>query len=646
MNSRKTLYISLFSFFFLFFSCSEELLDGHIIDEVEPNEYVFQANEITEGNVYRGFIDHPVDGEADQDLFKIWTSSGTVVVFEFESEDEDFEPYVGHGSGGGHGEFAIFNMPGRYTAEFASSVTGWKYFEIGDKRNVLGGSEKFGGFTYYFRVKSYHVCYDRPYATLTLDSLFDGNFYDDFGNIKVVNVEIEEHGYHQLNLNSEEQGRSDKFMFVYDCDARQVIIGNDDEDFYSGKYDPLIYGGFQRSSNYVLIIGRNLADLTRSYSDRFEVSLKKQLPDRELEPNNLYHYANVTGRNGVSGKLDQELVKINGVKGHDVDIFKYRIQRGELVNFEIETGNEKGFHAQFWVGSYAETGSMIIPLRFSQLSGSETHHINMYAPFSGWGYLHLQGRGVPYEFNVTSKDSIEKMETFENEVYEVFETPDCKWAFREWTMPEKGDLFEINIKGENSPGGVHIFSSDRYPYSFVEPMEDNRFFIHRYEKTENIVFGFYFSNCDQRRENIMEVSIVEEIVNYTEWLNGFESTPVNVYENGAYQGFFDTDNYFIENIFELEAWQDGTLFLTTAPDIYALSDFHIDTVITLEKEGDVIDKNDNMVEFLNYNKYSFLTHQVEAGEIYRIKVSPFMTGSSHVPSMNIIGHYILDIRIK
>jgi len=57
-------------------------------------------------------------------------------------------------------------------------------------------------------------------------------------------------------------------------------------------------------------------------------------------------------------------------------------------------------------------------------------------------------------------------------------------------------------------------------------------------------------------------------------------------------------------------------------------------------------ENDEMIEFLKFNRYSRLTWDVKKGEKYTVKVRPYMTESSNVEAMNITGNYILDIRIK
>jgi hypothetical protein len=646
MIKSATQFICSFLFLILFGCTQDRWLDEHIIDEQEPNEQSYQANEISVGNTYRGVVSKPYGGTPDTDLFKIWVTSGTVVVFEFESNDIDFRPYVAHASSSGQNEFALFKTPGRDIAEFAAAVTGWHYFEIGDKRNVFEDGRKFGGFVYYFRVNIYHICQNQPEAILEESVPYSSSFSGSYGNIVAATVNIENNGFHQISFKSENPQLIDMFAFVYDCDGRQTVIGSDDEDYYSSKLDPLIYGLFNKDSDLILVMGRILADLTESKDHPFKIDIFKQLQNQELEPNNLYNYANRTSFGPVTGELDSKEIEINGIKGDDVDIFKYGFQKGTLYNFEIETENEKGFSAQLWAGSVSQTGSMIIPLRFSELSGKHKHHMNMYMPFTGFTYLFLEGKGVPYSFSVEETGQIDSFINFDNRVSELFEPEECKWIFRKWTMPKDGNIFEVKLSGLTATAGFHIFSSDHYPYAFVNPMEETRFYIHRYDKTEELVFGMYFSKCEQNKENIMDIKISAVKENYHIWDNGFESTPVQVDKDGSYQGFIDTDNYLIENIFTFTAWESGMLYLTTAPDINSLGTFYIDTVITLKHDSFELKTNDNTIEFINYNKFSFLTFPVKKGEQYSVFVKPFMSESSHIPSMNITGNYILDIRIK
>jgi hypothetical protein len=74
--------------------------------------------------------------------------------------------------------------------------------------------------------------------------------------------------------------------------------------------------------------------------------------------------------------------------------------------------------------------------------------------------------------------------------------------------------------------------------------------------------------------------------------------------------------------------------------------YNIDTVIYLFKGDYLVDENDEMIDFMKFNRYSRLTWDVKKGEKYTVKVRPYMTESSNIEAMNVIGNYILDIRIK
>ena len=62
------------------------------IYEAEPNEATYQALEISEGSIYAAEITKPKENSADTDLYKIWLPSGTLITFEFESREKNFEP--------------------------------------------------------------------------------------------------------------------------------------------------------------------------------------------------------------------------------------------------------------------------------------------------------------------------------------------------------------------------------------------------------------------------------------------------------------------------------------------------------------------------------------------------------------------------
>jgi hypothetical protein len=64
------------------------------------------------------------------------------------------------------------------------------------------------------------------------------------------------------------------------------------------------------------------------------------------------------------------------------------------------------------------------------------------------------------------------------------------------------------------------------------------------------------------------------------------------------------------------------------------------------KDGAQVASSDDMIESVDFNKYSFISYKVKKGEKYTIKIAPFMSESSNVLAMNIKGSYILDLYLK
>jgi hypothetical protein len=269
----------------------------------------------------------------------------------------------------------------------------------------------------------------------------------------------------------------------------------------------------------------------------------------------------------------------------------------------------------------------------------------MVMPFTGSAYMMLGGDDLEYEFSVSEGKEIETLIDIDGKVLETVESQDCSWNFFKWNMPQEGNVFEILALGKTSPAGFHIFNSELLPYAFIEPDENTYFFMRRSDKTESLTLGLYYKNCDQSSENTMALRISPIEENFHKWENGFSSEPVIYDGDGSYQGFIDTDNYFIENSFDIVAPKDGKLYLTTSSD-GSLMSYNIDTVIYLFKGDYLVDENDEMIDFMKFNRYSRLTWDVKKGEKYTVKVRPYMTESSNIEAMNVIGNYILDIRIK
>ena len=637
-------YLIIVSFFVLLSSCDPKTgldLSGYIL-ETEPNEMTFQAMEVESGHLYAAVIETKRDGTADTDLFKIWRPAGTEITIEIESKKEGFFPYIGHGDNLGHAQFVTFPSAGKHRAVFVTSVDGWQYFEIGDVRNTDEASPVFDGYYYYFSVFSKSLCDTGIYEILSPGQTAARSFDKSVSGSDIVELDIPDNGIYQLRVQSETV-ESDKTTFIFNCDSGESAAGNDDEDYNSNLMNPLIYSSFETGLKYLAVTGRLLTELDSQGADDFTLNLVRQPDGSELEPNNLYNYANITGTENVAGRLSEKPQVILGETVDDQDWFRYDFQKGLIVDMVVTTEAGQNITAEFWAGSYPVTGSTVIPLRFSSLKGLETHYVNMLMPFTGTAYLNLSGKDENYSFSVSDAGEPEVLVQFNDTVHRTVETPDCRWIFYKWNMPEKGDLFEIAVSGD-IPAGLHVFSSDLLPYAFIEPAGVNRAFIRRYEKTQTVYLGIYQGECEQGSGEKTDLRIVPLHTDINEWSGGLSPDPVKI-EQGSYSGHFDTDNYFVENNFEIYVENDGTLFVSTSPD-RRNTDFNIDTVIKVFRDGELIAENDDMIDFLNYNKYSRAVMDVKKGEKYIIQVKPFMTESSNIPSMNITGNYILDIIIK
>ena len=611
------------------------------IRETEPNGELFSALEISEGNVYAGEIARPKNNEADTDLFKIWLPAGTLITFEFESSENDFEPYIGHTDNLGNYAFAVFKVPGKRRAEFATSADGWQYFEIGDKRNT-GEEKKVGGFKYYFRTITSHICDVENYEKIESNSTVERVFSPSGKQIDILEPVFEKNGIYQINIDTKNM-RSDKFSFLINCGSREVVAGNDDEDYYSNKIDPLIYSRLEGNLRHLLVTARIVLDLDETAEEFFSISFKQQQRSEELEPNDTFNYANIVDFTNISGHLDKEKKNILGEESDDEDWFRLEVEKGDIVSVKITPKNPNPFIAEIWGASYNITGNGLIALRASMLSGMETHNINMLSPFNGEMYLDLLGSDVPYTLEISRDNKIETFDSSEGDL--EIELPDCGWKFLKWNADQEKDLAEITLSVPENLAGLYIFDRDLMPFAMPEPAGTLRFFSRKYELTETLVFGLYIGECEQDSGQKLTLSIEESVSKPEKWSGGTDKTPVKITADGAYFGYFDTDSDFYENTFEFTAERDGTVYIATSPD-RGSTGFDIDTVMTLLHKDKVLAESDDMIQTIHFNKYSFITSKVKAGETYTIKITPFMSESSNISAMNIIGHYILDLYLK
>ena len=634
-------YLSFLSILFLCAACehTKYIDSAEYIYEVEPND--FPAFEISEGNVYAAEIAKPKKNSADIDIFKIWLPSGTLITFEFESGEKNFEPYIGHGDNLGNYTYAVFEPVGKHRATFVTTAGGWQYFEIGDRRNLDEG-KKFGGFKYYFRVISSHVCDTGNYEKIKLNSLVKRKFTQKGKHVDILEIELSENGIYQFDIDTEDL-LSDKFSFVMNCGSREIVAGNDDEDYYGNKIDPLIYSRLEKNLRHLLVTGRVVLDLSETEEEKFTVSMKKQSDSAELEPNDTYNYANIVENDNISGYLDKEKKNILGVMSDDEDWFRFEVEKGDILSLKITPESAEPFTAEMWATSYGITGNGFVPMRASRLSGIETNIVNMLVPFNGQIYLDLIGSDIPYNLEIDKSGELENFDSGNGGL--EAEVPDCAWKFYKWDFSEENNFAEITLSIPENLAGLYVFNSDYLPYAIPEAGEITRFFVRKYEMTETLVFGLYIGNCEQNSGEKLTLSVKESENHPEKWSHGTEKNPIKIKTGRAYQGFFDTDSDFYENFFEFTAEKDGTVYILTFPDRSSTA-FDIDTVMTLLQNGTEVAASDDMIETVHFNKYSFIPHKVEKGETYTIKVMPFMSESSNISAMNIKGSYILDLYLK
>ena len=645
MVKRKVNLSPIIFLIFLIFSCGEMVHDDSSLEkEIEPNGDEYNATPMTLGKIYTGKISSKTT-QSDRDIFSFYGIAGTIYTVEFETDNSDFEPFISVTSTLDNIKHAIFNSGEKDKFEFFFPFDTKGYVVVGDYRNLEEGVDPFGSdnYKYWVRVTSRHICDEEIESKLTESNKLSYNFDDMKGTIKTSKIQ-ELDGYYGIKVNSENP-KKDKKLILFDCIIREVHAGNDDIDIDSEDLDPYIYEKFSEYRDLAVVIDKWLVNFTFENSDIFTVDMIKQEDGKEFEPNNTFQYATHILGDSITGYLEKEDMNIQGMLQPDLDYFQKKFPGGYVVNLDTEFVSDGSFTSRLWGYSFGTTGYSIIPLKANAISGKagERHIINTYMPFTGTLYYELQGRDTSYSFDISTSPVEETLPASGS--VEVL-TDKCQTHFFNYEFPQDAEKVKISAKidGEEIDPGIYIFGSNSLPFIYLEPEENNYFYMLDRVLSGSIVIGLFSNECSPDDEKTITVT-TEEIPLTIEETDFVKYTQVAVEEGKSYLGYFETDIELIKNTFIYKAEQDGTLYLSTSE--YPDNESHpVDTVLSVFREDYLIDSNDDMIEMLQYNPYSFVRINVTEGKEYRIEVMPFMSESSHTPSMNIKANYILDINLN
>jgi hypothetical protein len=195
---------------------------------------------------------------------------------------------------------------------------------------------------------------------------------------------------------------------------------------------------------------------------------------------------------------------------------------------------------------------------------------------------------------------------------------------------------------------LQVFDERRLPMLYLDGVGGaNGFYLTRLSDQPTVLLGVAPEGCDAATGAMISLS-VEEAPFITEEPDFTQpELVVPAIPGTTYIGWFDTDILLVENKWSFTPERDGTLFLMTTP-MSERNKTGIDTVLRLYEEGAAapVAMNDDMIESLPFNNYSFVRVAVTQDTVYTISVKPFMDDSSNIPAMNIHANYGLDIRFE
>ncbi|HOW52542.1 MAG TPA: hypothetical protein PLV42_10925 [bacterium] len=648
----------------LLLSCEKEKWPAAEHPEEEPNGDPQSATYLTEGITFEGTIDDRRPGGEDVDYYRLRGHAGFIYRVEFETLDPSFKARVSATDDYGAVKQMVFSHDTEKAGEFFEVFEGTLFFSVGDAladgaMAPLIPSEWRDG-RYWLRVTKRWACDQPPVGTLAVGVPLTVDMGPPSGGPQLLKLETAQGHYGIAVAPTTAEKRSfvfDKKMVLFDCLTGSVVAGSDDLDHESGLNDPYLYEYLGGARDDRLVVERWVDDLSWTHSDMVTVTLTRHDPAQEREPNDRFMYANVFDPAGTTGTLDAAQKMIEGVMQSDRDVFKREVIRDAVVRFAVAFEKTGSVAVELWSSSVDAGGYTMVPLMTTTLTGAagDTRPLTVFLPFTGILYMSLQGTDVPYSFSQTADEepvALGSLGTHE-ERSTACETLFFTWDFPAgpaWALPSAVNAVRISARSDTAGVSLQVFDERHLPmlvFGETGPVEEQSFYLTRLSDQDSLILGVTPEKCDGTVGALVTMSVEEApfIIEEPDFTKS--ETVIDAIPGTTYIGWFDTDILLVENRWRFTPERDGTLFLMTTP-MNERNKTGVDTVIRLYEEGngEPIAMNDDMIESLPFQNYSFVRATLNKGVAYTISVKPFMDDSSNIPAMNIHANFGLDIRFE
>lgn len=627
-------------------SCNEPWGPTPEYAEEEPNGDQQTATHLEEGLTFEGTIDDSRPGGEDTDYYRLRGHAGFVYRIEFEAQDSDLKPEIhvldDHG-GVKHIRFAG-NGSGR--AEFFEPFEGTLYFMVVDNAEKQPPLKHWRDGRYWLRVTKRWACEYPTAGAIGDGGAWAGDMDEPAAVPRIVTLGTTQGRYAMTVISAHPE--YDKKLVLFDCLAGQVEAGSDDQDRDSGLVDPYLYEWIGGYHDHRLVLERWVDDLTVPAPDMTQVTVVRHDPRKELEPNDRFMYANDFDPAGTTGNLDPEKRMIEGVLQADRDVFRREIVRDTVARFSVNFGAAGAVQAEIWSSSIDAGGYTMVPLTVLNMAASagEDRPLTVFLPFTGTLYLSLQGQDVPYTLIQREDEAPLPLDGLGSR---DIAAPSCESSFFTWEFPPFINAVRIQVVPEAGNNvSLQVFDERHLPMLYLDGNGGaNGFYLTRFSDQSALLLGVVPEGCDAAAVPTITLSVEEVPFRPEEPDFTVPGVVVPAIPDTTYIGWFDTDILLVENLWSFTPERDGTLFLMTTP-VRERGTVGVDTVIRLYEEGkeNPVAMNDDMIDSLPFQNYSFVRVAVTKNTAYTISVKPFMDASSNIKAMNIHVNYGLDVRFE